>query len=238
MKALLFSSDFTSLDAISELEGLVGKPAKEIKFAVILDAASVEYGGNSYFLEMLNYIDDKFGGFEWVNLLALDLDKIEERLMANDAIYCCGGTSSYLMSVLDKSGATEILPKILETRVWCGSSAGSMVLGHASSDKLARDLWGETSYEEKNDWGVERYMELAPICLLAHLYGGDLSQDPRDETVIENSKTMSVPVYALSDWSAVVINGEDIKVIGTQWSILEDGRIYENNNEMREYGEL
>ena len=238
MKALLFSSDFTSLDAISELERLVGKPAKEIKFAVILDAASVEYGGNSYFLEMLNYIDDKFGGFEWVNLLALDLDKIEERLMANDAIYCCGGTSSYLMSVLDKSGAIEILPKILETRVWCGSSAGSMVLGYAPSDKLARDLWGETSYEEKNDWGVERYMELAPICLLAHLYGGDLSQDPRDETVIENSKTMSVPVYALSDWSAVVINGEDIRAIGKQWSVLKDGRIYENNNEMREYGEL
>jgi dipeptidase E len=184
-----------------------------------------------FFVDGMHFLKHHFGSFELVNLLALDKVKIRERLNACDAIFCFGGSSDYLMSVLNKTGVSEMLPELLRARVWCGSSAGSMVIGHRPSDKLADDLWGGTRLEEKDDYGVKKYLELVPACVIPHLCGGNLTCDPRDGTVIGNSATMDVPVYALSDWSAVVVDGGDVKVIGKLWSKLDRGKVVERNTE-------
>ncbi|MDR0980066.1 MAG: Type 1 glutamine amidotransferase-like domain-containing protein [Candidatus Nomurabacteria bacterium] len=229
MKAILFSSDFAILDATTELERLVGKPAKDINFVIINEGFIPEKGDdNSFFVDGMHFIKHHFGNFYLLNLQAMPKEQILERIEKSDAFFCFGGTSGYLMKVLNESGLAEELPALLKDRVWCGSSAGSMVFGYAPSKKLSKDLWGGTEFEDKKDWGVDKYMEFAPVCILAHMYGGDLSADPHDFSVIKNSATMSVPVYALSDWSAVVVDGDDIKCIGEHWTKCNNGVIVEN----------
>ena len=171
------------------------------------------------------FIKHHFGGLELINLLANDKEKVRERMMASDAIFCFGGNTEYLKAVFDKTGFSGILPDLLETKIWCGSSAGSMVIGYMPSEKLSSDLWGGTPQASTDTYGIDKYLELVPLCILPHLYGGDLMRDSRDASVVENSTTMAVPIYALSDWSAVLVDGNETRVIGHDWSVLKNGEI-------------
>ncbi|MCL2444860.1 Type 1 glutamine amidotransferase-like domain-containing protein [Candidatus Saccharibacteria bacterium] len=226
MKAILFSSDFTGLDETRELEELVGKPAKKIRFAVINEAVAVEHGDNSFFVDGMHFLKHRFGGFELVNLLALPLDKVQERISEADAIFCFGGNTEYLKTVFDKTGFSEILPELLKEKVWCGSSAGSMILGKMVSAEWQRQVFGEF-----DDWGVGRYLELLDFSILPHLRGGNLMADEKDVVVFDISRNVDWDVYTLSDWSAVVVDGEDVKVVGKYWARLRNGEILEQNKE-------
>jgi dipeptidase E len=228
MKAILFSSDFTGLDATKELERLVGKPAKEINFVVLNEAAAaslMESNDNSFFIDGMKFIKDNFGNFAYVNLLALNKRQVAEQVKKCDAIFCFGGSTEWLKKVFDKTGFSEMLPEILKTKVWCGSSAGSMILG-----KMISKDWQEKLYGSFEDYSVSGYLDLLPFSILPHLAGGDLASDEKDKMVFDISKTVSQDIYALSDWSAVLIDGDKIEVIGKHWSKLRGGKIIERNN--------
>ena len=221
MKAILFSSDFVGLNAVKELEELVGKPAKDINFAIINEACAVEEGDdNSFFVNGMHFIKNNFGNFYLVNLLALSLDDIKKRIEKSDVIFCFGGNTEYLKTVFDKTGFSNILPELLEAKVWCGSSAGSMILG-----KMVSSTWQNKLYGQADDYGVKSYLDLLDFSVLPHLTGGDLSSDDNDKIVFDISADVNWDVYALSDWSAVLVNDDKVSVIGKHWSKLRMGKI-------------
>ncbi len=79
-------------------------------------------------LDELNRTSRIFGGeFELVNLLALGIDKIVERLNLADLIFVVGGHTDYLMSVFNKSGLSNRLADLLSDKVYVGVSAGAMI---------------------------------------------------------------------------------------------------------------
>ena len=225
MKAILFSSDFVGLNAVKELEELVGKPAKDINFAIINEACAVEEGDdNSFFVNGMHFIKNNFGKFYLVNLLALSLHDIKKRIERSDVIFCFGGNTEYLKTVFDKTGFSNILPELLEAKVWCGSSAGSMILG-----KMVSSTWQNKLYGQADDYGVKSYLDLLDFSVLPHLTGGDLSSDDNDKIVFDISADVNWDVYALSDWSAVLVNDDKVSVIGKHWSKLHMGKVIENN---------
>jgi dipeptidase E len=212
MKLLLTSAGFSTNEIANKLVELVGKPKEQISFAVINEGYAVEDGDSRWVLDEMNTVSSTFGGMiQIVNLQALDIEQIEKRLMAVDAIYVVGGHTDYLMSVFDKSGLSTILPKILESKVYVGSSAGSMIIGKRISAEAYAKIYGETG-----TYGTTKYLELVNFAIKPHFNSPDWpnNREPVLRQVVTNFDST---LYALSDTSAIAINNNLIEIVGTEY---------------------
>lgn len=210
MKLILCSEGFSTKEIVDRCVGFVGKPKDSINVAVINEAYAVEDNNLHWVLNNLDKVKDNFGGdLELVNLLALDIETIKERLGKSDVIFVLGGHTDYLMSVFNKSGFSKILPELLKTKVYVGSSAGSMVLGKRLSEEAYEKI-----YNEQNAYGVNKYLELVDISIMPHL---DSPHFPnRKETLLDAVKQYSGVVYGLRDDSAIIVDEDNITTIGSE----------------------
>lgn len=219
MKLVLCSEGFHTQNTVEGCVKLVGKPKEEISVGIINEAFAVEEGGKRWVLHNLNSVADNFPGeLDIVNLLALPIDKVEERLSKCDVIFTVGGDTDYLMSVFQKTGFDKLLPKLLETKVYVGSSAGSMVIGERISEAAYRLIYGEDS-----KWDISQYLGLIDLSVMPHLDSPDFPN--RKESLLEAVGNFDGKVYGLRDDSAVVVNGDDIYTIGSKPVIIEGGKL-------------
>lgn len=219
MKLILASSGFEAKEAVKKCIEFVGKPKDKINFAVINEAYAVEHGDHSWVLDDMDSIRKNFGGnIEFVNLLALDIHKVEERIKAADAIFVVGGNTEYLKTVFDKTGFSKLLPKLLKDKVYVGSSAGSMILGKQPSYKTQDKIYGEVDY-----FGVHEYLGLLNFSILPHLHSKYFSERA-DEWAVKESESVDYPVYAISDNAAVIIDGDKEYVVGRDYIKLLNGK--------------
>lgn len=215
MKLILASAGFSTQEIIAKCEELVGKPRQNINIAVINESYAVEHENNlRWVLDDLNAIKDNFGGnLELVNLLALDIKTIKERIELNDVIFVVGGNTDYLMNVFNKTEFSRILPELLKTKVYVGSSAGGMVLGKRVSPQAYKKIYGE-----EDEFGVPEFMGLVNIAIMPHL---DSPHFPaRKESLLEAAKDHNGIIYGLRDDSAIVVEGDKISTIGSEPLIL------------------
>lgn len=213
MKLLLCSEGFYTTETVEKCEELVGKPRKSINVAIINEAYAVKRNNLWWVLENLSKAKDFGGNLELVNLLALDLETVRERLEKADVMYVLGGHADYLMSVFNKTGFTKLLPELLKTKVYVGSSAGSMVLGK----RLSEDAYFKM-YKEKDTYGVKSYLELVNFSIMPHLASPHFPN--RKETLLMASKDHTGMVYGLKDDSAVVVEGNNLYTLGSEPLIL------------------
>lgn len=210
MKALLCSEAFCTPNTVDDAARLVGKPKSEISVGIINEAYAVERGDKRWVLNNLTSAWDNFGGeVDMVNLLALSMAEVEQRLADKDIIYVIGGNTDYLMTVFAKTGFDRLLAKLLETKVYVGSSAGSMVLGKRISEAAYHLIYGEDS-----PYNVEPYLELVDLSIMPHLDSPLFAN--RRETLIEAVGDFDGLVYGLRDDSAVVVDGDTISTIGSE----------------------
>lgn len=219
MKLLLASSGFTNETIIKAFEELIGKSRAEINFAIINEAIKVESGDHRWFIESLEEIAQNFGGnIEFIDLQANELSYVESRIAEADAIFCFGGNTDYLTKVFEKTGFSKILPKILSEKVWVGSSAGSCVLCHKESRETTEGV-----FEEKPMCG--HYLNLIPIFFLPHFHGWFTRLTP--EVAKRESENTNLPVFLMSDASALVVTGESngvkIEPVGEDYLIFQNG---------------
>ena len=129
------------------------------------------------------------------------------------------GHTDYLMSLYQKTGFDTLLKELLDTKVYVGSSAGSMVVCERISSQAYLEIYGE-----KADYGVTQYMELVDVAIKPHL-DSDHFPNNREEKLLEISKTYDGTLYALSDSSALYVNGKNIKIVGHNWLEIIAGKI-------------
>ena len=221
MKLVLASAGIETKGVVEVAAELVGKSPSEISVAFILEAHAVKDSDKRWQINELHKTAQIFGGMiRIVNLLALDTDEIERRLLASDIVFCLGGNTGYLKTVFDKSGLSEILPRILDKCVWIGNSAGSIILSKRSPYREA------VAHEKKETFGVTEYLGLVDCHIIPHV-GAD--NDPKHllETCIEESRRQTAPVYALSDESALVIDGDKQYLLGKNCHKIVNGKILE-----------
>jgi len=210
MKLILCSEGFHTPNTIEACVKLCGKPKDQISVAIINEAHNREVVDKHWLVYNLRCVADNFPGhLDIVNLLALELDEIEERIQACDVIFVAGGSSDYLKTVFDKTGFTTLLPKLLETKVYVGSSAGSMVMGRRISSEAYVKLFGE-----RDDYDNKEFLNLVDFAVVPHLDSEEMPQRP--EVIKEVSKTVDFPVYGLRDDSAVVVDGDKVEFIGSE----------------------
>ena len=217
MKIVLGSWGLSTEPIIKACEDLVGKNRKDINIAIINEAIKGESGDHRWFVEELEHLSGVIGGnMEFIDIQAHSLDYIGQRIGSADLVYCFGGNTDYLANIFIQTGFDKILPKILAEKVWVGSSAGSCVLCHKESEEVQKGI-----YEEKRE--ADRYMDIVPIVFLPHLHG--FYKFDKEE-VEEASKSINLPVYALSDEAAIIVDGDNsLKIIGKDYLIAENGII-------------
>lgn len=210
MKLLLCSEGFSTPEIVEACVNLAGKPPDQISIGVINEGYAVELDDKRWVINNLNDVANNFSGkLDLVNLLALSTDGILNRLQAVDVIFVVGGNTDYLMHVFQISGLATLLPALLESKVYVGSSAGSMVLGHRISTEAYQDIYGEDL-----DFGITKYMDLVDLAIKPHLYS-PVFPNNRPEVLERVARGLEFPVYGLRDDSAVIVNGEDISIIGS-----------------------
>jgi len=210
MKLVLCSEGFHTQNTVQVCVGLVGKPKDKITFAVINEAYAAEHGDKRWVVHNLSCVAENFlAEMDLINLLALPLGEVEERIMQKDAIFVVGGHTDYLMSVFVKTGFDKLLPKLLKTKVYVGSSAGSMVMGKRLSSEAYK-----TMYREVVGYGITKYLEIVDFSIMPHVGSEDFPG--RKEKLIEASKHNSGKIYGLRDDSAIVVNGDNITILGSE----------------------
>lgn len=218
MKLLLASAGFSTPEIIAKCVELVGKPQEKINFAVINEAYAVEHGDHGWVLQDLSRIKDNFRGrMELVNLLALDIETVRARLQVADVIFVAGGHTDYLMSIFRKTGFDELLRELLETKVYVGSSAGSMVV----CNRLSTEAYARV-YGEEDDYGVTEYMGLVDLAIKPHLNNVLFPQNNKD-VLLEVARDYKGTVYGLADDSAIVVEDDKTYIIGSMPVKIIDG---------------
>jgi len=224
MRAILASSGFTNEAIVKVCEELAEKPRGEINFVIINEAIKAEKGDCRWLIEGLREIAENYGGtIELLDLQAHDLEYVKGRIRECDVVFCFGGQTDYLKEVFEKTGFAEILPEILEEKVWVGSSAGSCVLCHKESKETSVGVF-EEAIENRH------YLEFLPMFFLPH-YGSEWFPQLTREVAVRESKLTELPVYLVSDQAAIVVRGSlekpEIKAIGKGLVVVKNGEVVE-----------
>ena len=217
MKIILGSCGLSTEPITKTCEELVGKKRQDINAIVINEAIKGESGDHRWFVEELEHLAKTIGGnLEFIDIQAHPLDYVEKRIAEADLVYCFGGNTGYIANIFMKTGFEKMLPKILEEKVWVGSSAGSCVLCHKGPTSIQRTIY-------KEEYDANQYMGIIPIVFLPHLHGY-FKFDERD--IKQISKGIDLPVYALSDNAAIVIDeNRPLEVVGEDYIVARRGEV-------------
>jgi dipeptidase E len=210
MRLFLSSAGIRTPELANALSDLAGKPLDKINVAVINEAAAIEVGSKRWMIDELNDLAKYVGGeIDFIDLLALTLDEVRERLSLADVIYVVGGNPDYLMYLYNKTGfGTALQETLLEDKVYVGSSAGSMVLTQKATTEqyLAR-------YAKQRAFGITHYLGIVDIIFRPHMASSD---NPKyDYEALEKVATgLNSDLYALRDDQAIIIDEGTMSFIG------------------------
>jgi dipeptidase E len=222
LKLLLTSAGIKNPSIHAALVDLLGKPIAE---ADALAIPTASYGHPHITPQnALRFLDGTAGtpmvelGWKSVGLLELtalptvDRDRWESWVRAADVLLVNGGDAVYLAYWMRQSGLADLLPA-LQDIVWCGLSAGSMVM----TPRI-----GEDFIEQKASIpGDDVTLGIVDFSIFPHLDHPDLP-----ENTIANAErwaaSLSNPAYAIDDETAITVVDGDIEVVSEgHWRLFE-----------------
>jgi dipeptidase E len=209
MKLLLTSGGLTNMSSTKALFDLVGKKSEETSIVVIPTASNVEKGDKTWFIDdLVNLKKQNFKSIDIADISAVErkiwLSKMEEA----DVLFFEGGDTFHLMEWMNKSGLTKILPKLLETKVYFGLSAGSMVTNKDMALELTKII-----YEEDLDRTEEmKGLNYVDFYILPHL-NSPYFKNVREDMVRKTVKGMPEKIYVLDDQSALKVVDGKVEII-------------------------
>ena len=218
MKLLLTSAGLANKSITNALFNLVGKKPADTTVVFIPTASNVETGDKSWFIrDLLNLQKQNFKAIEITDISAIDESIWKPSLERADVLWFEGGNSYHLMEWINKSGLSNILPKLLENKVYVGVSAGSMV----TNKNLALNI-SQKIYEEDLDRTVELDgLNYVNFYFLPH-FNSPGSTNLTESFIRETTKTIAEKIYALDDNSA-------LKIVDNTIEVVSEGKWFEIN---------
>jgi len=225
MKLLLTSSGVTNDTLARELESLAGKKFNELKIAFIPTAGLCDMGEKGWLIDDMSRLKSRGAKIDIVDIAQLSSGEIVSRLEWSDVIFVGGGNTFYLSYWMQKSGLFDTLPKLLETRVYAGISAGSMVASstiRTASQAYKSEHFYDESYEEfgpagRSSAGSMKWVDFAFRPHLNSRYFPEVIQDKMQKI----ADALNVDMYVVDDDCAVKVDGDDVSVVGEgEWYLL------------------
>lgn len=214
MKLLLTSAGITNKSLANALLEMIDKPINEAVIVFIPTAANVEEGDKDWLIDDLNNLRKlKPKMLDIVDISAIPQDIWEARIKEASIIVVGGGNTFHLMHHLVKSNLAKMLPELLESRVYVGISAGSIVTSKTVVVSQSQRLYSEEIGEYKGNAGLG----FVDFHIRPHLNSPHFPK-VRDKYLKEMAKEIADTVYAIDDDSAVkVINGKEEVISEGEW---------------------
>jgi len=209
MKLLLTSAGITNQSILQSLDELAGKPLDQLKVAFIPTAANLESGDKDWLIDDLRRLSFlKFNQIDIVDISALPKNIWQKRLEEADILFVEGGNTYYLMHWVNKSGLSKILPKLLETRIYIGVSAGTII----TTPSIINADFEVKPLKEIHEEVFHDGLSLVDFMVEPHV-----NSEYFPESSLENLETRSqkyqYPIYGIDDATAIKVDGDNIEVI-------------------------
>lgn len=190
---------------------MVELPTEQIKLIFIPTAANVETGEKLWLInDLLHFKEQNYGLIDIIDIAAVPKDIWLPRLQEANLICFGGGNEQFLAKVINESGLREILPELLEARVYMGISAGSMVAGQFLSPDLLKVVYPDGNFE-----GVlQPALGLVNCSVIPHLNSSHFPQARKE--VLESFKDLKIPLYGINDQSA-------LKIVDGKFEVVSEG---------------
>jgi dipeptidase E len=224
LRMLLTSAGIRNNTLKSALADLIGKRFAATRVAFIPTASVAVPGDHGWVIEDLS----RLHGLGWREFNILELNGLPrpmvlERLRRADVIYVEGGNHYHLANSIIANGLAAGMADVLESKVYVGVSAGSMIFsrnlsertGEAFGEQEDLRILGETAARSpfgRFDWYIKPHLNSA-------------SFPNRTYKWFEKAAApLDFPVYAIDDDSAVRVRGAEIDVVSEgAWHLLNAG---------------
>jgi len=218
---LLTSAGIRNEALKSALADLVGKRFAAARVVFIPTASVAAPGDHGWFIEDL----DRLHGLRWREFDILELNGLPapvvlDRLRHADVIYAEGGNHYHLANSIAVNGLAAAMAEILESKVYVGVSAGSMIFSRQLSERTGN------AFDEQDDLRIIGDAEArSPIGLFDWYLKPHLNSPSfpnRTPAWYERAAArLEFPVYAIDDGSAVRVRGDETDVVSDgEWMLL------------------
>jgi dipeptidase E len=207
MKTLLLTSAFVFVT--DELIKILPKPPQELTVAFVPTAADLSEDPWYMEADRQKLIDLGFNVSD-LPLKGKNINEVKESLDRADIVFVGGGNTFYLLDEANKSGFTELVPNYVDNgMIYVGGSAGSYIAcptieaaGWTNSDRNVVNLQDLTA------------MNMVPCIIKAHFV------PEKSEAIKQAIAGCKYPVKILTDEQALLVTGDDCKVVGTEAEII------------------
>ena len=129
MRLVLTSGGISNKSIENELKNIIGKDLKGLKMIFCTTASNYEGGDmNDWLIKDIIHFKDLGFKIDVCDINGINKENFLPRFEWSDVIYFEGGNTQWLRRCIKSSGLENHLKSLLETRVWIGTSAGSIVL--------------------------------------------------------------------------------------------------------------
>ncbi|MEN9390675.1 MAG: hypothetical protein RLZZ283_775 [Candidatus Parcubacteria bacterium] len=203
MKLLLTSAGIRNKSLADSLQALAGKVPAELKVGFIQTAANIEPGNKDWFLTQLERLHSY--GYQWIDIIDIADAGVDwrQRVAVVDVLVVSGGNTFYLLDQMRKSGFDQWLKENIDSKVYVGISAGSIVM--TPSIAIAGIDNGDINYSAVTD--------LTGLAFVPFEVSPHTPESVSHEGNKKYKQGIQNELYALDDSSAIQVVGGDVKVI-------------------------
>jgi dipeptidase E len=217
---LLTSNGLRNDTLRSALADLVGKRFSAARVVFIPTASVAVAGDHGWLIEDLSLL---YGlGWREFNILELNglpAELVLSRLRQSDVIYVEGGNHYHLANSIIASGLAAGLAEILESKVYVGVSAGSMIFSRNLSERAGEAFGEQEDLQILGETPARSPIGLFDWYLKPHMNSASFPNRTPGWFAKAAAK-LDFPVYALDDGSAVRVRGDEIDVVsGGKWRL-------------------
>ncbi|HEX8008356.1 MAG TPA: Type 1 glutamine amidotransferase-like domain-containing protein [Trebonia sp.] len=205
----------------SALADLVGKPFANAAVAFIPTASVAAAGDHGWFVEDLSRLHGLgWREFDILELNGLPRQMVLERLRHADVIYAEGGNHYHLANSIIANGLAAEMEVIVESKVYVGVSAGSMIFSRNLSEQTGEAFGEQEDLRILGETPARSPFGLFDWYVKPHLNSPDFPG--RTPAWFEEAAAkLDFPVYALDDDSAVRVRDGEIDVVSDgEWRLL------------------
>lgn len=209
MKLLLTSAGLTNKSITHALFELVGKKPEDTSIVFIPTASNVEKGDKEWLIDdLVNLKNQHFKSIEIADISAVGEKVWRPKLEEADILFFEGGNTYHLMEWIRRSGLIRLLPDLLQTRVYVGVSAGSMITNKDLLLKTSQIIYDEDFDKTENVKGLH-YVN---FYFLPHL-NSEFFPKLRKKNIEAAIQGISEKVYAMDDASALTVVDGKVEIV-------------------------
>lgn len=228
MKLLLTSGGITNDTLANELASLAEKPFSELRIGFIPSAAFGDPSDDkAWLIDDIYRLKNRGAMVAIISLADCTPEEVAAQLEPVDVIFVGGGQTFYLSWLMGQKGLFDLVPKLLESKVYAGISAGSMITTpnlRTVSFAIRKPGISDAELELLGPAGRSsaRTLNLVDFMIRPHMNGEEKFSDITLEMVQQTVDSTDISAYVLDDNSAVrVVDGEVVPVGEGEWTLVQ-----------------